>query len=129
MARSRFARQHQRVTAVLGPILDDQLTCLHGFPRGERTRSANVDHTGGRLRRNIRAGLTTALAPRNGCLRRPRLVANSELRQVSVEGSRYFRPMHYYHLLRHPAGLALVGGLAALDLVSRALLRTPNGAV
>jgi hypothetical protein len=62
-------------------------------------------------------------------LRRLRMVANSELRQVSVEGSRYFRPMHYYHLLRHPAGLALVGGLAALDLVSRAVLRSPNGAV
>jgi hypothetical protein len=30
--------------------------------------------------------------------------------------------MHYY-LLRHPGGLALVGGLAALDLVSRVLLR------
>jgi hypothetical protein len=30
---------------------------------------------------------------------------------------------YYYRLLRNPGGLALVGGLAALDLLSRALLR------
>jgi hypothetical protein len=34
--------------------------------------------------------------------------------------------MHYYRLLRHPGGLALVGSLAALDLLSRALLRHPS---
>ena len=65
----------------------------------------------------------------NGCSPlSPERLQTPFLRQVSVEGARYLRPMHYYHLLRHPAGLALVGGLAALDLVSRALLRRPDGA-
>jgi len=32
--------------------------------------------------------------------------------------------MSYYRLLRHPGGLAIVGSLAALDLISRTLLRS-----
>ena len=76
------------------------------------------------VRRSISHNARSAKSPLSLSAQR---LQTPSLRQVSVEGPRYLRPMHYYHLLRHPAGLALVGGLATLDLVSRALLRTPHG--
>jgi hypothetical protein len=54
------------------------------------------------------------------------MLQTPNLRQGAVQRPRYLRAMQYYYrLLKHPGGLALVGGLAALDLISRALLRNP----